>query len=218
MAAHRTCAKHRKGFAGTHFERIDHGPGAGLYAAGERTQQLQRHVLRYLDDIALVAQGVAGKRRLPEKIAVDRLAITGQATAAIDAGAEKVMGKELVAVGGCLFQATGALAAGVEGHDHMIADGHLADGPANPFDHTGTFVAEDHRRRGRQQTVAHHDVGVTDAGSHHPHQDLSIAGLLQVQSFDIQRCFWCSTYGSFYFHTFSPTENGVKTDIPVGYP
>ena len=73
--ADRPDAEHRKGVARLRLHRIEHRAGAGLAAAGERPEQIERGITAHLHDEALVGDGVGGERRLLEERAVDRRAV-----------------------------------------------------------------------------------------------------------------------------------------------
>ena len=56
----------------------------------KRGDELERHVVVELDDVALVADRVRGEARLPEEVRVDRLAVARQRRAAVVAGRAEV--------------------------------------------------------------------------------------------------------------------------------
>ncbi len=72
---------------GLRLHRVEHRARAGLAAAGERSEQLERRVVAHLHDEALVGDGVGRERRLLEERAVDRRAVLAHQRRAVGAGA-----------------------------------------------------------------------------------------------------------------------------------
>src|SRR6266481_8685767 len=59
----------------SHIQRIHYGPGSGLNTAAERTEAFEWYVTADLHHIAFIGERVCGKRRLPEKVIVNFLAL-----------------------------------------------------------------------------------------------------------------------------------------------
>src|SRR6202023_4336266 len=66
----------------SHIQRIHYGPGSGLNAAAERTEAFERRVTPDLDHVAFIGECVCRKRRLPEKVIVNLLAIAVECSTA----------------------------------------------------------------------------------------------------------------------------------------
>src|SRR6202048_2895643 len=66
----------------SHIQRIHHGPGSGLNTAAERTEAFERYVTADLDHVAFIGECVCRKRRLPEKVIVNFLAIAVERSSA----------------------------------------------------------------------------------------------------------------------------------------
>src|SRR5258708_6240470 len=58
------------------LQRIDHGACTSLYAATERSHDLDRHVARNLDHVAFACHRIFAERRLREEISADTLAMS----------------------------------------------------------------------------------------------------------------------------------------------
>ena len=67
--------------------------GAGLAAAGERAEQLERRVVAHFDGVALLAEREGAERRLLKERAVDRRAVLRQQRRAVGAGATRSSGR-----------------------------------------------------------------------------------------------------------------------------
>src|SRR6202023_2079432 len=59
----------------SHIQRIHYGPGSGLNTAAERAEAFERYVTADLDHVAFIGECVCRKRRLPEKVIVNFLAL-----------------------------------------------------------------------------------------------------------------------------------------------
>jgi hypothetical protein len=77
IAEHPTAARAKGSETCTrsHFQRIHYGPGSGLNTAAERTEAFERYVTSNLDHVAFIGECVCRKRRLPEKVIVNFLAM-----------------------------------------------------------------------------------------------------------------------------------------------
>ena len=73
--AERADAEDRQRLARRQLEIVENGARAGLDAAAQRTEQLQRRIVRHLDRIDLARQRIGGKRRLREEMVVQRLTL-----------------------------------------------------------------------------------------------------------------------------------------------
>src|ERR1044072_2341006 len=108
-----------------------------------------------------MAERVAGERGLPENIAVHPLPPVGEPARTIGARTEEIAREEFVAIGLFVIVAARAMAAGIEGHDDMIAWDHLGNARPDTLDDSSTFMTEHDRLRHRQVLVAH-DIGVAN--------------------------------------------------------
>src|SRR5260221_6883231 len=66
----------------SHIQRIHYGPGSGLNTAAERTEAFERYVTADLDHVAFIGECVCRKRRLPEKVVVNFLALAVECSSA----------------------------------------------------------------------------------------------------------------------------------------
>src|SRR5580698_3696531 len=66
----------------SNFQRIHYGPGSGLNTAAERTEAFERYGTADLDHVAFIGKCVCRKRRLPEKVIVNFLAMGVECTSA----------------------------------------------------------------------------------------------------------------------------------------
>jgi hypothetical protein len=66
----------------------------------------------------------------------------------------------------------------------MVAGSHPSDIAADPFDHTGAFVAENHRKRRRHELVAHDHVGVAHPRAHDADQDFVGSRFIEKNALD----------------------------------
>ena len=120
--ADRAGAEHRHGLVRRDPDRVEHHAGAGLHAAGEARQVVQRGVTRDGHDVALGDQRVRSEARLAEERGADRPAAGRvRPRRAVGAGAGERHGDDLLAVGRVAEDALLARAAVVGREQHLVA-------------------------------------------------------------------------------------------------
>ena len=93
--SHRAGAEGREARAGSHFQRVHDRARPSLYAATERSEQLQRRLFRHLHDVALVGNRERAKGRLAEEMTVHPSAIVAKSAAAVRSPAAEIVGVEV---------------------------------------------------------------------------------------------------------------------------
>src|SRR5690606_688461 len=173
----RASTEYDEAFTSSYFQRVEYGAGAGLDAAAERREHIERQVIVAPDDLARPGQRMGRKRRLPEETREDRLAVVRMAAAAVLAvAAGHVQIAKRQAIRGLAALAVLAGTAGRRGHDHVIAGYHLGNAGADLLDDAGAFVAED--RWPRQGRIGQHgEVGVAQPGGDDPDENVTGARL-----------------------------------------
>jgi hypothetical protein len=89
-------------------------PAPSLYAATERSEQLQRRLFRHLHDVALVGNRERAKGRLAEEMTVHPSAIVEKSAAAVRSPAAEIVCVEVDAIGRTSLCAKPAMTAGHE--------------------------------------------------------------------------------------------------------
>ena len=89
-----------------------------------------------------------------------------------------------MAIGRLVLDAARAMAAGIEGHHHMVTGHELGDARPGLLHDAGSFMAKHDRLGNRQMLVAHDDVGVADAGGDDADQDFACTRLLEVEGLE----------------------------------
>ncbi len=129
-------AEHDEAGPGLHVHRTEDGAGAGLDAAAEWAEQLEREALVDHDDVARSGEAVRGERRLAEPARRHLVAVGithGRGT--VEVAPAQVSRKKCVAVRREIGHAVRALAARVEREHHVVAHLHA--------DHVGTDGLDD---------------------------------------------------------------------------
>jgi hypothetical protein len=179
--ANPACAEDHNAAPGLYLEGVDDAAGTGLDATAHRAedaQQLVGGVVVDLDDVAGERDGVLGEGRLAEEVSGDLVVVVGGVDRAgsVCAHTGLVECTGVVAVGRAALEAVAALATGREGQQHLVAGLEVVDVLADLFDDAGALVTED---LGHLGDVAHHHVGVADAGGDHLDQDFSRPWVVQ---------------------------------------
>src|SRR5258708_350264 len=172
----------------SHIKRIHYGPGSGLNTAAERTEAFERYVTAHLDHVAFIGECVGRKRRLPEKVIVNSLAIAVDcSSAAVQPRAAKGERERLLAM--CHpSQATRlTTSAGQECEHHRIARRDFDNIRSYALDDSCTFVAKhDWMRYGVALVTCNH-ICVAQAGGHDLDQYFVSARGFQSYAFDVKR-------------------------------
>lgn len=145
-----------EGRAGANLWCPPDGASAGLDAAAERADELERGVVTDLDRVAFVGDGVGGERGLGEEPVVDGVARgrVVEGVGAVGTLAGEVHGVEARAAGRQAIEAGPARPAVEEAHRDVVARRHLRHRRADSLDDPGTFVAEDDWQRHGVDLVA----------------------------------------------------------------
>ena len=151
-----------------------HRAGAGLDAAAQRAEQLQRRVVADLDGVDLVGDGVGGEGGLGEEPVAQRCAAIGQrqGVGAVGALAGEVDVVEVGAARRGAVEAGSALPARQEAQRDVVAGRDLGDAAAHGLDDAGALVAEHDRQRHRVHLVPDDEVGVAEPGGDDADHDL----------------------------------------------
>src|SRR6266481_2957652 len=153
----------------SHIQRIHYGPGSGLNTAAERTKAFERYVTADLDHVAFIGERVCRKRRLPEKVTVNFLAIAVDcSSAAVQPRSAEGERERLLAM--CHpSQATRlTTSAGQECEHHRIARGDFDNIRSYALDDSCAFVAKDDWMRYGVALITGNHICVAQASGHDP--------------------------------------------------
>jgi len=180
------------------MQRIHYGPGSGLNTAAERTEAFQRYVTADLDHVALIGECVCGKRRLPEKVIVNFLAVAVDCcSAAVQPRAAKGEREGLFAMGNSPQETRPATSACRECEHYRIARRDFDNIRSYALDDSCAFVAKNDWMRYRVGLITGNHICVAQAGGHDFDQYFVSARGLQSKSFDSKRPAFLAHDGGF---------------------
>ena len=177
---------HEDGVPLPRLSGVDHGAAAGQHGAAQDGRDVRRHVVVDGHQGAPVDDGVVGEGR-DAQVVVHRVSVPVQPAAAGEQLAAGVggaaEGAREPAVGGAV---RAGAAPGQERHHHPLAGGQVVDAVPDPDNPARGLVSEQHRHRARPDAVDHGEVGVAESGRLDTDENLSLAGLLQVELDDLE--------------------------------
>src|SRR6185437_11277207 len=159
--------EHGEALARVGLEHVEDRARAGLTAAGQRTDQIERRIAAHFDGVARLGERVSAERRLLEEGSVYRSAVARQQGRTIGASALVLQITGISAIVQPLSPAMRALAAPWVRHDDVVAWRKLAHRAAYGVDHAGALVAK-HRRIGADRVIA---VAAVQIGLAHAARD-----------------------------------------------
>ena len=173
---------------GCGFMTFKHGAGAGLAAAGERAEQLERRVAAHFDGVALLAQGERAERGLLKECAVNRRAVLRQAASihprAFLSSSDR--GRACSNYAGAVGQF-----AQLPHHGYDMTTWspgtNVRTGATDRVDHAGTFVPVNSRVGRYVVTITAVQIGLAHPAGHDTYDQLVSPGRAEFQSIDDER-------------------------------
>src|SRR5699024_5951937 len=184
--AHRACTEDGDGVTCTGDQFVEDGARTGLDPATDGGQQREFVLVHGLDghDTAHMGDAARGEGGLSEEAPTERVTRCGpDGGGAVGAGPVAVHRAEGHTVGAVSAQAGAAVDAGAEGEQHLVPPGHVDVPVTDDLHHTSPFVTEHGGHGCVQVFVAGGQVGVADPGTDHADQEFVGAWVLQLDVF-----------------------------------